>query len=120
MVNRPLLHHGIRVATAIALLVAVIISPIRPARSVGGSSHPVHLRHNFAGPTTHTPRHAVTSVTPRPVRVKALPSENEEEELSETTWSACCPFDPPPDPSSKPGQALAAFGPDRVTHPLRC
>lgn len=71
--RRPLvLNHAIRLASALALLVSVMTSPIRPIAS-SRVSHPNHLRRNFGipgkVPASHRPHIPVPS---RVMQVKAL------------------------------------------------
>ena len=120
MVKGSILNHGIRAASALALLVAVMTSQIRPSRSTCVPSQPECLRRNFAIPSSHSTRPSAASVSPRAVPVKALPSENNEKELSGTIRPVGCSLDLSAHASPKPARDLTAFGLDRAPHPLRC
>src|SRR5262249_40380895 len=111
---------AIRLATAVALLVSVMTSPIRPAPKASGSSQPDCFRRNFGIPgkaTTHHRPHA--PVTSRVVQVKAVSSE------CKLDWTA-----PPAGHDADLADSLAssigagrhssALGIDRAIHPLRC
>ena len=119
MSSREILKRGICIASALALLLAVMTSPIRPSSAAGGYPRPDCLRRNFAIPPTHSTRLSVTSVTSLSGRVKALRSESEEE-VSRTASPPCSPFDSPPPPVSFPLGDLTAFVLIRSTRPLRC
>jgi hypothetical protein len=119
MFSRNLFKHGICVTSALALLVAVMTSPIRPSRSNPGLSYPNYLRRNYSIPPTDSTRPSPTSITSLQVRVKALRSEDEKK-LVGTTRLARCPFDLPPHPSLTPPRDLSTVGPLRASHPLRC
>ena len=119
MSNRRFDILGIRVATALALLVGVMSSPMRPARTAVGSARPHCLRDNVSLPTSQSWPVSVTSVGSRPFQIKALASEGEEE-LKAATAPSCDSIDPPPLPSSKPPRDLTAFDPVRAPYPLRC
>ncbi len=89
MAIRHFLHRGLRVATAVALLVAVMTSPIRAPRSPGRSAHPNYLRRNFGMPKAHSSHRRTAPVTSRVVVVKAFQSENADE-LARTSCSTSC------------------------------
>ena len=119
MVGRRTLQYSFRVTTAAALVLAVMTSPMRPAKSAGSYCFN-HQRRDFDVTSAHScPRLASALADSRPVQVKALPSEREEE-LSWTTRPACRVFDFPPALSPKPERDLVAIGLDRAMHPLRC
>jgi hypothetical protein len=102
------------------LLVAVMSSPIRPTRSANGSS-PACLPRHFAVPSVKS-KPAQVSVRPvasDSIRIKALPSENEEA-LRGLTDTASRLSNLPPLFSPKLAQDAATFGPVGTPHPLRC
>jgi hypothetical protein len=127
MADRNVLNRWICVASALALLVAVMTSPLRPLGSDGALSRPDCLQRNFATPPTRfaTPptRSAslsLKSVTLRVAPVKAVCSENEEQ-LSKAKCPAWCPLGPPLSSSLKTlAWAPAALGLTRASQPLRC
>lgn len=121
MSHQPLLCKDVtRIATAMALLVSVMISPIRPAPGPLGGAHLDCLRRNFGIPgkatTNHRPHVPVTS---RVIQVKALSSHNKFD------WSppaACHGVAPacPPSFVVGPEWDSQAVRFDRSNHPLRC
>ncbi len=118
MVNGSVLNPVIRAVSALALLVAVMSSPIRPLRPYGDSP-PGSLRRNFGMPHSHFPRPSAASIAPRAVQVKALTSKTETE-LSETTRLVGFSLDLSPHSSPNTARGLSASGLDRALHPLRC
>ena len=77
-------HHidCIRFLTAVMLTVAVMTSPLRPSHWALGSSHSPKLARNFAIPKTPSARLSANLTALRSVRIKALPSDSEEEKLA--------------------------------------
>jgi hypothetical protein len=116
MANRIVLNHRIRIAGVLVLLAGVMASPIRLSSPTSVIDC---LRCNFAIPKTTSTRIAVTSVVSRPVLVKGLPAENEEE-LSRTTPPDWYNIDQSPTLALRPEWVLATPGSDEVFHPLRC
>ncbi len=121
MSNQSRLNCAIRLATALALLAAVVISPLRPAIRVlaTDSSQVDCLRRNFgmpgkAGTTHHRPHSPVTS---RVVQVKALSSQHK---LDWTSGSVPHRIDLAYAPSLGPGRHSTDLGLDHTAHPLRC
>lgn len=120
MSKRDVIKDGICVISALALLVAVMTSPIRPSRAAGGSSHLGCLRRNFATPPTHSACPSATSLTSPPGFLKAVRSESEEERRG-TESLGCCPFDLSITASSEAiFPDLAAPGHIPASRPLRC
>lgn len=78
MASRTLLSKGVNVAAAIALIVAVLTSPIRHPRRAFLTSPLECLRRNFALPQPHTAPSPHVPVKARVVQIKALPSVSEE------------------------------------------
>ena len=120
MKSRLTFKHSVCLGCTVALLVAVMASPIRPMRSAGASA-PNCLRRNFAIPAA---KNKLTRVSVRlavsdPVQIKALASEAEEEPRSMTD-AVTRLIALPPTPSIKPAQAMAVKGPSSTLHPLRC
>jgi hypothetical protein len=121
MSDRNILNRGICVASALALLVAVMTSPIRSLCPVNACSRLDCLRRNFAIPATHPARISLKTVVLRTAPVKAVRSETEEEKLSGTSCPAWCASDLPPSSSPKaPAWAPATFGLAQSSQPLRC
>ena len=71
MASGTSLNTCIRVASAVALLMAVVTSPIRPSGSTRSLS-PNYVRRNLALPPTPPTRLPAVSVSSSLVRVKAL------------------------------------------------
>ncbi len=123
MFCRDVLKRGTRIATALALVAAVIVSPIRSSKSAGGTSR---LRQNLAISLPKPTPPSMTSVSSPSALVKALASENEgerrenEEERTGTACTAFCCFDLLAIYPFKPARNLAASRPIPARHPLRC
>ncbi len=121
MSNLSRLNRAIRLATALALLVAVMVSPIRPAITAHATGHSRadRLRRNFGMPskssTTHHRPHA--PVTSRVVQVKALSSQRQPDWTSDSVQHR---VDLASAPSLEPGRHSTALGLDHTAHPLRC
>ncbi len=123
MVGRSVLSHCLRIASAIALLVAVTVSPLRPLRSTSGSLRTDVGRSDFASAPTRMafPIQVVpTSATSRSVSVKAVRSENEEEEMAGVISRTGDFFIVPPSLRKAPSQNLAVRGCTPLLFPLRC
>lgn len=76
MRKQVVLNHVIRIASALALLVSVMTSPIRSNAS-RGNSHPDHLRCNFGIPNKVPAHHRPHVPAPaRVMQVKALSCES--------------------------------------------
>ena len=121
MSNQSHLNRAIRFATALALLAAVMTSPIRPANAAlaSGTSQVDGLPHNFAIPgkatTSHHRSHA--PVTSRVVQVKALSSRRDLDWTSDPARHRVGPLQAPCLAAGPPSTAL---GFDQKAHPLRC
>ena len=121
MATQSVLNYGIRVTSALALMLAVMNSPIRPSRFGTDQSGRDFLRRNFATASVPLTRLSLTSVPSRADRIKAFVSENSEEEFGRaTTPPACGPRDLRPTPSLKSPRAFATIGVDFAARPLRC
>jgi hypothetical protein len=121
MSHQSLKSNAIRLLAAVALLVSVMVSPIRPAPVSGRTSHPDYLRRNFDIPgkaTTHHRPH--TPVTSRVVKVKAVSSQRKVDWSNPPAARPGADLTCPP-PSDRPsGDSTVAGGTDRATRPLRC
>lgn len=113
----------VRVASALSLVIAMMVSPFRPPRSVNGPSGQLSVRRNFAVTSANCPAPARVSATTdgsRPVRLKAVSSENEKEDFNETARHASGTVDALDISSPKlTGQSLNS-DPALAVHPLRC
>jgi hypothetical protein len=119
MSKRNVLDRGVCVASALALLLAVMTSPIRPVDTLRTCSPPNCLRRNFAIPPTHTARHFLKLATLGASLVKAVRSENEEEKLSRASRPAWYFFGLLPSPNASSSKLITP-GLIRVSQPLRC
>ncbi len=142
MGSRSVLDYWMRVASALALVAAVMGWPVQPAKSVACLHRPKCLPRNLTFPgTTHSTSVSATWDPSPPTQVGAIPSENEEEshfarlrtrpqfvnpsenedeESIGTIAPVCGVFHLPPAAASRPDRILAAFDLDRATYPLRC
>lgn len=121
MVDRKLYNRWICVASALALLVAVMTSPLRPLRINGASSPPDCLRRNYAIPPTRSISLSLKSISPRAASIKAVRSENEEKRLARLACSAWWSLVLSPSPSLKFLPCVpAVLGPTRASLSLRC
>lgn len=115
-------HHNdcIRFLTAVMLTVAVMTSPLRPSHWALGSSHSPKLARNFAIPKSRAARLSANLTALRLVRIKALPSDSQEEKLASAVrpsgWQLVLPV--PTSPISCGDSAVSLL--DRAPHPLRC
>lgn len=120
MLAESQLNYSVRVVTALALLVAVTTSSIRPQNLAGVNSPADHVRRNFASHTEHSARLTAASVPSRLGWVKAVRSEKEEEDLSGTARPADDVFDLCPPQSPIPSGHFSTTGDVPSFHPLRC
>lgn len=120
MVRQGLSSRCLLVASAVALLVAVISSPLRPTGLSHRASCSSFLRRNFAIPPTYSDRLSAKPAPSRIFTIKALPTESEKERESTSVPAYGSPYLP----------SLTSFGhADRdraipihapVACPLRC
>jgi hypothetical protein len=121
MFQRTFLNRAICITAALAVVVAVWSSPVRPLRMFGSSAHPNYLRRNFAIPPTHAARHCVKSVMVRGAMAKAVRSESEAETLGKAVSRAQSSLNPPPSAHLKTAiRDLAIHGLPPSPPPLRC
>lgn len=121
MSKRSLLNHIIRIASALALLVAMTSSPLRPfqsgfLRAESGRSHWAGSPFRSSFPARLVP----TSVVMRPVLVKALPSESEEKELDGASGPVFYFFDLSRSLTAHSFRPSATGDKTQSLHPLRC
>jgi hypothetical protein len=120
MVDQSQFNNWVRVITALALMVAVTTSLIRPQNLVGASWPADHARRDFASPSEHSARLTAASVPSRLGWVKAIRSEMDEEDLSGMARPADDVFDLCPPQSPIPCGHFWTTGDVRSFHPLRC
>ncbi|HWE35130.1 MAG TPA: hypothetical protein VG406_01055 [Isosphaeraceae bacterium] len=95
MFDRNSFHRAIRVVAALAVLTAVMTSPIRPAVTGSAPIVPNYLRRNFAVPPTLSKRVCMPSQALQAAPLKAVRSEGEEEPLGRAscpTWALSGPI----------------------------
>jgi hypothetical protein len=117
MPKQFVLNHVVRLVSALALLAAVMTSPIRPSKAASGTSQPDYLRRNFGIPRHGSTHRTAVPHTSRVVQVKALSSQTR---LDWTTHPARHHDDLARTDSREPRRASSAFHLDRAPHPLRC
>jgi hypothetical protein len=112
--------RAIRLATALALLAAVMTSPIRPPKASGDGSHVDCLRRNFGIPAKADTTHRLASTAPsRVVQVKALSSESKPDWTADSARQHVDPACVPP-ATLEPERHSTTFALGRAIHPLRC
>jgi hypothetical protein len=122
MASRRVFNYCVRIASAIALFLAVTLSPLRPNPGTG-SSRSDFVRSDFARAPVRPafpPRLVPTSVASRQVSVKALRSEGEEEDVAEVIRAASHVFAVPPRLSAIPARSFTVSGGVQLLFPLRC
>jgi hypothetical protein len=119
MSRRTVLKHATRIAAALALLAAVVASPIRPSSMTSGSPLLQLLPRHFGNPPTHSIRPSVTVAASRSDRVKAVESEDDKV-LSRTARPDGFACAPPLSPALTPARESTAPVLHRATRPLRC
>ena len=75
MLSRSLQTNGIRVVTAAAIFAAVLCSPIRPTRSLGGAAEADCFRRDFGHAKVNLHRTVLHQVSSRLLQLKALPAD---------------------------------------------
>jgi len=124
MGDRTPFKRGICVTAALALLVAVMVSPTRLLNSACGLSRLDCLRLNLAIPPAGAANVSLKSISLRATPIKAVRSENDEEEGQDKAADpAWCILDPSSTPSLQTQQArgLSTPGPHaQASQPLRC
>jgi hypothetical protein len=119
--------HGIRILAALALLLAVMSSPIRPTRASHTAPAPTYLPRNFAIlEIWHSGQFAI-SARPSLSEADSLPSDFEDEldadiedELTETFPRASGAFNLLASPCPEHQSELVTFAVALVARPLRC
>lgn len=120
MVRRRPTNRGFRIMMALALVVAVMTSPVRPPRSNPDGLEKDYLKRNVALPksdTTHHRSHAPTHS--RVIQVKAVHSKNEHR-LTETSCQPVLMSRPSASPSTQFVPQSLSCVVDGSSHPLRC
>lgn len=111
-------------ACVLALLLAVMSSPIRPSCLDDGSASSNCLPRNFAITSTGKARLLPTRLTnssPRASAILTEPTEDEKELIGVISRVFSSLFNAPPTPSPHPTRATATLAAVRaILHPLRC
>jgi hypothetical protein len=123
-VSQRFVDHGIGILAAVALLLAVTSSPIRPTRASHTAPSLNYLPRNFAIPELgHSGQFAMSA---RPSLKEADSSQFEieifdiEDELTVISPPACVSFNVLPSLCPKPYSELVSFAVALASRPLRC
>jgi hypothetical protein len=115
--GRRHLLNGIRVTAALALVVGVLTSPIRPSKASSVANPPNYLQRNFGIPHSPSKHLPTSSAASRVIQVKALPSKQEQKQRSRPGDHLFVPavadF-----VATEPADAVRSPAP--AAHPLRC
>ena len=118
MANGIVLKHGIRAATVVALL-AAIISSSQLQRFGGRPGHDNRIDAALVASFNRSTHLRAVAVKSQPYRMKALSSEREPER-SRPLAQARGPFDLPASSPTRPFLHPDHSGPSRTHNPLRC
>jgi hypothetical protein len=118
MANRIVFKHGIRVATAVAM-VSAMISSSQPSRFVGSSDREYRVGTWFATSSNRSTNLRAVTVASRPTGMKAVSSEQELEPGRANDQTRCL-FDLPAVSHLLPARHPTSSGPFRPHNPLRC
>jgi hypothetical protein len=120
-------NHGFRISTAIALLLAVMSSPILPPKPFGAPTGPNCLLRNFAIPKTGADLGDVAASRSSVTKADSLLADVEDEleaeledELHATSQPSCAMFDVLPSCCSEIHRELIGCAIECATRPLRC
>jgi len=119
--------HGIGILAAVALLLAVVSSPIRPARASHTAASPNCLPRNFAihkvaqsGQFAMPARPSLREAAPRPTDIEDELDADIEDELTVTSPPASGSFDILPSPCLEPYSERVSLALAFAVRPLRC
>jgi hypothetical protein len=119
--------HGIRILAAVALLLAVMSSPIRPLTAFHKALSPNYFLHNFAilkiGHSGQFAMSALPSLREADSFLRDSKDELDadlEDELTVTSPPASVSFDVLPSPRPKPHSELVSVAVALAARPLRC
>lgn len=114
------MNHRVWIAAALALLVSVMTSPIRPSHRRDPRTGPIYLRRSFSAPSRPA-RLSLNRLSPRVSAIKAVRAESEEEKLVRATCSTgrflSAPLSHRPSGSTPPGVSPGFIS---TSQPLRC
>jgi hypothetical protein len=115
------LKHSLCLATALAVLVSVMTSPIRP-NGASSLSDPSHPRRDFDVPSkSGSNQRSPVPTNSRVIQVKALSSRNWDVLAAMRDFSSRrFTSDGPTAPSSGAPRSSSAFGLDRANYAPRC
>jgi hypothetical protein len=121
------IDHGLRMLAAVALLMAVVSSPIRPTGLTYTAPSPKYLPHNLADLKIGHSGQFAMSARPFVREADSLQSDIEDEldadiedELTVTSPLASVSFDVLPYPCPEPYSELVSFAVPLAARPLRC
>lgn len=120
MLRREYLKAGTCITSALALLAAVVLTPTGSTHSAASWLSVDHFCHNVANPPITPVRLSLKSVTPGPARVRALPAEGGEQELSDATQPVRHAFYLHFAPTLKSARTSTELSSEQATRPLRC
>ena len=119
--------HGIRILAAVALLLAVMCSPIRPTRASHTAPSPDDLPRNFVILNNGYSGQFAISARPSLREADSLQSDIEDEldadiedELTVKSPPASVSFDVLPSPCPEPYSERVSFAVALAARPLRC
>ena len=118
MAKRIDLNHGIRIATAVALLVAMVLSS-QSLRFGDRSVRRDCINTQIGTPVSHPARACATTASSRLERMKAV-SSLREQEPGRPANQARGTLDLPTNFRAQPQRYLTYSGPNRPHNPLRC
>ena len=120
-------HHGIRILSAVALLLAVMSLSIRPAGASHTAPSPDYLPRYFAILSTGPSGHFVVLARPTVREADSLQSNIEDEldadiedELTAKSPPASVSFVALPSPCPEPHSERVSFAVAMLARPLRC
>ena len=121
MPDRKSLVSTLWLTSSLALLASVLVAPIRTSGFVTVSSRPDCLRRNFALTTGQpTTRISAAMATDAVLQVKALPSENEDQDRADALDERRVSFLIPSSFRKVPDRQLIAPRSILSLYPLRC
>jgi hypothetical protein len=113
-------NDGIRILAAVALLIAVMSSPIRPAKASQTALCPRSLPRNFAMLKIELTGRSMEEADSLQSDLEDELDADLEDELTVTSPPASGAFDVLPSPSPKPYSQLVDFAVALAARPLRC
>jgi hypothetical protein len=119
MSNRKPLNLWLTYTSALALVAAIVTAPIRSAGFVVVSSRSDSFRYSLAIPQNYPTRIGGMVITSASL-IKAIHTENEEQQPTELSYTVVRSFTPPSSSPREHAQSLTDLGLTRTCYPLRC